>query len=81
MVKLYGYSAARSAVKAVGAVVQTAAAGVATVAIALAGDPELAAKATALAAGHPWALGSVGVLVFAGRFLNDFRKHREPARQ
>lgn len=73
---LKDYSPARSAGKAAWEVARMAGAAVVTLAIALAGDPELVAKVTALAAGHPWALGAIGALVFAGRFLTDWRKHR-----
>lgn len=69
------YSPARSLVKGAAAVLHTAAATVATVALALAGDPDLVARLAVVVAGHKWALGTLGALVFAGRVLGDYRKH------
>lgn len=74
---LQAYSLGRSVAKGLGALAQSAAALLATVALALYADPELAGHAREIAAGHPKALAALGALVFLGKVLADWKKHRQ----
>lgn len=70
------YSWGRSAVKGLWSFLQAVVAALLTLAGAVAVDPELAQGLREVFKDHPGALMAIGGLAFAGRVLQDWRKHR-----
>ena len=71
------YSLGKSVLKGAGAAAQTVGATVATFLVALASQPEMAERLAELVAGYPKLAALVPMLVFVGRVLLDWRRHKD----